>query len=354
MTCPRGWISGSKPARRPASSCVAFKRPTGRRVGRFTRFAASTSPCPRRDGRAARAERGRQVDHDRHAARPPDARRGHAWRCSARRPSRRSQHGRGRGDAPDRRAPARADRARAGRDDGRALPAAARRSTRCSTLARIEPIADRRTQKLSRRRDPARPIRHRAGQRPRPARARRADGRRWTSRAGTPSGRRCARFAARGKTVVFATHYLEEADAYADRAVLMARGRVVADGPTTEIKAMVGSRTIRATLPDVAARAARAAAGRDRRRAAGRGGRARLLRLGRRDPRPAAAFPEARDIEISGAGLEEAFLELTGDETSRRRPDEHRRRTRATSSCARSATGASSSSRSASRSSSTT
>ena len=47
-------------------------------------------------------------------------------------------------------------------------------------------------------------------------------------------------FAARGKTVLFATHYLEEADAYADRAVLMARGRVVADGPTTEIKARVG------------------------------------------------------------------------------------------------------------------
>ena len=38
-------------------------------------------------------------------------------------------------------------------------------------------------------------------------------------------------FAARGKTILFATHYLEEADAYADRAVLMARGRIVADGP---------------------------------------------------------------------------------------------------------------------------
>src|SRR6185437_8778197 len=55
--------------------------------------------------------------------------------------------------------------------------------------------------------------------------------------------------AAQGKTVVFATHYLEEADAYADRIVLMSRGEVVADGPATEIKAMVGGRTIRATLP---------------------------------------------------------------------------------------------------------
>ena len=48
---------------------------------------------------------------------------------------------------------------------------------------------------------------------------------------------------------MFATHYLEEADAYADRIILMAHGRIVADGPATEIKATVGLRTIRATLP---------------------------------------------------------------------------------------------------------
>ena len=59
------------------------------------------------------------------------------------------------------------------------------------------------------------------------------------------------RFAARGTTVVFATHYLEEADEFADRIVLMAHGRIVADGPSTEIKAHVGMRTIRATLPGV-------------------------------------------------------------------------------------------------------
>src|SRR3984957_17268505 len=58
-------------------------------------------------------------------------------------------------------------------------------------------------------------------------------------------------FAVRGKTVLFATHYLEEADEYADRIVLMANGNIVADGPSTEIKARVGGRTIRATLPDV-------------------------------------------------------------------------------------------------------
>src|SRR5256885_2238810 len=47
-------------------------------------------------------------------------------------------------------------------------------------------------------------------------------------------------FAQDGKTVVFATHYLEEADAFADRVVLMAQGRIVADGSSTEIKARVG------------------------------------------------------------------------------------------------------------------
>ena len=50
---------------------------------------------------------------------------------------------------------------------------------------------------------------------------------------------------------MFATHYLEEADTYADRIVLISHGRVVADGPPTEIKATVGGRIIRATLPDV-------------------------------------------------------------------------------------------------------
>ena len=58
-----------------------------------------------------------------------------------------------------------------------------------------------------------------------------------------------ARVRRAGRTILFATHYLEEADAYADRAVLMAHGEIVADGPTTEIKARVGTRTIRATLP---------------------------------------------------------------------------------------------------------
>jgi ABC-2 type transport system ATP-binding protein len=121
-------------------------------------------------------------------------------------------------------------------------------------------------------------------------------------------------FAARGKTILFATHYLEEADAYADRAVLMSHGRVVADGPTTEIKARVGLRTIRATLPladlDHLRRLPGVAT-------AERHGEAVTLRCADSDAAIRALLrdhADARDIEIASAGLEEAFLQLTGGE----------------------------------------
>ncbi|MGH3096706.1 MAG: ABC transporter ATP-binding protein, partial [Streptosporangiales bacterium] len=50
-----------------------------------------------------------------------------------------------------------------------------------------------------------------------------------------------------GRTVLFATHYLEEADEQADRIVMIRAGRIVADGSTTEIKSIVTERLIRAT-----------------------------------------------------------------------------------------------------------
>jgi ABC-2 type transport system ATP-binding protein len=124
-------------------------------------------------------------------------------------------------------------------------------------------------------------------------------------------------FAAGGRTVVFATHYLEEADAYADRAVLMAAGRIVADGPTTEIRAMVGTRTIRATLPGVELDALSSLPGVG---GAERRGGAVVLTCSDSDAAIRAllaAHPHARDIEIAAAGLEAAFLALTaGDEVA--------------------------------------
>ena len=121
-------------------------------------------------------------------------------------------------------------------------------------------------------------------------------------------------FAARGKTVLFATHYLEEADAYADRAILMANGRVVADGPTNEIKAMVGVRTIRATLPGVDLEELGRLPGV---RSVERRGESVILTCSDSDAAIRgllAANPDVRDIEIATGGLEEAFLQLTGGE----------------------------------------
>ncbi len=124
-------------------------------------------------------------------------------------------------------------------------------------------------------------------------------------------------FAAEGRTVLFATHYLEEADEFADRVVLMAHGSVVADGSPTSVKAMVGARRIRATLPQPDLDALAALPGVTH--AEARGG---SVALGCSDSDQAirallARFPEARDIEISGADLEDAFVELTGGEGSR-------------------------------------
>jgi ABC-2 type transport system ATP-binding protein len=127
-------------------------------------------------------------------------------------------------------------------------------------------------------------------------------------------------FAARGKTIVFATHYLEEADAYADRAVLIAHGTIVADGPTTEIRAMVGTRTIRATLPAVDVSQLEALPGVS---SAERRGEAAVLHCADSDVAIRAllaAHPAARDIEINAAGLEQAFLALTADGEGERMP----------------------------------
>ena len=56
------------------------------------------------------------------------------------------------------------------------------------------------------------------------------------------------RFAGRGRTVLFATHYLQEADDAADRVVVIAGGRKIADGPPAAIKARFGDRQVRFTL----------------------------------------------------------------------------------------------------------
>jgi len=117
-------------------------------------------------------------------------------------------------------------------------------------------------------------------------------------------------FAARGTTVLFATHQLEDADSNADRAVLIAEGRIVADGPTNELKTMVGRRTIRATLADVPL-AELMLPGVE---CADRHGDTVILSSSDTDRALRsllATFPQAHGIELTDAGLEQAFLALT-------------------------------------------
>ena len=121
--------------------------------------------------------------------------------------------------------------------------------------------------------------------------------------------------AAPGRTVLFATHYLEEADLYADRIVLISNGRIVADGTGGEIKALASGRTVRATLPGADTAALRRA---PRRRLASRYAASRSS-CTPRDSDAVARYllteTDARDLEITSHGLEDAFLSLTGRTT---------------------------------------
>ncbi len=121
-------------------------------------------------------------------------------------------------------------------------------------------------------------------------------------------------FAGRGKTVVFATHCLEEADAYADRIALMVRGQIIADGPAPEIRAQAGSHTIRATLPGVETFRLAALPGVITTQ---RDGDTVILLCSDADlalRALLATFAAARDLEVHGGSLDDVFLELTGED----------------------------------------
>ncbi|ATO18106.1 multidrug ABC transporter ATP-binding protein [Micromonospora sp. WMMA2032] len=113
-----------------------------------------------------------------------------------------------------------------------------------------------------------------------------------------------------GRTVLFATHYLDEADAYADRIVLVRQGRVVADGTTAEIKNLAAGRVVRATLPgaDQAALAALPGV-----RSVEVRGDAILVHSEDSDvvARHLLTRTDARNLEITSRNLEDAFLALT-------------------------------------------
>jgi ABC-2 type transport system ATP-binding protein len=122
--------------------------------------------------------------------------------------------------------------------------------------------------------------------------------------------------AAQGRTVLFATHYLEEADAYADRIVLVSHGQVVADGTAAQVKALVSGRTVRATLPDADLAALQRLPGVETVEVRGE---SVLIASTDSDAvaRHLLASTEARDLEITSRGLEDAFISLTteGDQS---------------------------------------
>jgi ABC-2 type transport system ATP-binding protein len=119
--------------------------------------------------------------------------------------------------------------------------------------------------------------------------------------------------AEQGRTVLFATHYLEEADAYADRIVLLRHGRIVADGTSSEIKAMTAGRTVRATLPGASEAALAALPGAE---SVELRGDTVLVHTSDSDTTARYLLTQtaAKDLEITARGIEDAFLALTGDD----------------------------------------
>jgi ABC-2 type transport system ATP-binding protein len=118
--------------------------------------------------------------------------------------------------------------------------------------------------------------------------------------------------AGRGRTILFATHYLEEADAYADRIILLRHGRIVADGSPAEVRSLSAGRSVRATLPGADPAVLRALPG--VRSVDVRGERVFIQTT---DSDATARYlltaTRARDLEVVTQNLEEAFLSLTSD-----------------------------------------
>jgi ABC-2 type transport system ATP-binding protein len=121
-------------------------------------------------------------------------------------------------------------------------------------------------------------------------------------------------FTEAGKTVLFATHYLDEAEEFADRVVLMRDGRIAADGSVAEVRAAASGRTVRAVVPGADEASLQTLPGVTAVEL--RGERAELACEDSDATNRAlvTGYPGAHDIEISASGLEEAFLALTSQD----------------------------------------
>jgi ABC-2 type transport system ATP-binding protein len=119
--------------------------------------------------------------------------------------------------------------------------------------------------------------------------------------------------AEQGATVLFATHYLDEADANASRIIVVSHGRIMADGTPSQIKAYTSVRTIRFSTPVPDTSALLRLPGVSDVVASGN---AVTVRSGDADatlPALYALGQPVRGLEVGGGGLEEALIALTGD-----------------------------------------
>jgi ABC-2 type transport system ATP-binding protein len=116
----------------------------------------------------------------------------------------------------------------------------------------------------------------------------------------------------RGKTVLLTTHYLEEADALADRIAVINQGEIIAEGTPAEIKAQTSGKRIRCITEFSVANLLQIPGVTSARQDRG------AVEIHAREAEPVVRTLLARDpslsgLEITSAGLEEAFLALTQD-----------------------------------------
>ncbi|MFG2312156.1 ABC transporter ATP-binding protein [Streptomyces sp. NPDC048566] len=133
-----------------------------------------------------------------------------------------------------------------------------------------------------------------------------------------------------GRTVLFATHYLEEADAIADRVLVLHRGRLLADGTAAEIKARAGARRISFDLEGAVDEAALRAL--PRITSIDVSGQTVRIQSADADATVYALYGlglHPRNLEVAGLGLEQAFVAITAAEEAHRAAAEEAARTTA-------------------------
>ncbi len=114
------------------------------------------------------------------------------------------------------------------------------------------------------------------------------------------------------RTIVLTTHHLEEADAIADRILVLQEGRLIADGSPAELKQRAGNRFVSFTAgPQFDERVVRGMPGVEVVECTGRRWRVRTRNSDDLLRRLIAGNFDVRDFEVTSGALEDAFLYLT-------------------------------------------